>query len=74
MDHIHNETVLAFLRVHKDNSNVINLLKKQNKAIHLMNRESGTDYSDYMDYLEANIGDDAEFTMAELETLLKDNK
>ena len=46
-------------------------LKKQNRAVRLMNRKSGTDYRDYLDYLKANIGDDAEFTMAELEELLK---
>ena len=71
MDHIHNETVLAFLKEHKDNTNVKDFLRKQNKTIRLMNRESGTDYRDYLDYLEGNIGDDAEFTMAELEKLLK---
>ena len=71
MDHIHNETVLAFLNVHKNKPNVRDFLKKQNRAIQLMNRESGTDYRDYLDYLEANIGDDAEFTMAELEALLR---
>jgi len=68
MDHIHNETVLAFLKEHKDNPGVKDFLRKQNKTIRLMNRESGTDYQDY---LEGNIGDDAEFTMAELEKLLK---
>jgi hypothetical protein len=31
----------------------------------------GTDYKDYLDYLEVNIGDDAEFTMTQLEKLLK---
>jgi hypothetical protein len=36
-----------------------------------MNGESGTDYQGYLDYLEANIGDDAEFTMGELTALLK---
>ena len=71
MDHIHNETVLAFLKEHKNNSNVKDFLRKQNKAIHLMNGESGTDYQGYLDYLEANIGDDAEFTMGELTALLK---
>jgi hypothetical protein len=71
MDHIHNETVLAFLKEHKDTPNVKDFLRKQNKAIHLMNGESGTDYQGYLDYLEANIGDDAEFTMGELTALLK---
>jgi hypothetical protein len=74
MDHIHNETVLALLNVHKNRPNVRELLKKQKRPIRLMNRGSGTDYRDYLDYLEGNIGDDAEFTIAELEELLKDNK
>ena len=71
MDHIHNETVLAFLNMHKDKPNIRDFLKKQNRAVRLMNRESGTDYRDYLDYLKANIGDDVEFSMAELEELLK---
>lgn len=71
MDHIHNETVLAFLKEHEDNPNVKSFLRKQNRAINAMNKELGTDYKDYLDYLEANIGDDAEFTMGELEALLK---
>lgn len=36
-----------------------------------MNRKLSTDYKDYLDYLEANIGDDAEFTMAELMGILR---
>jgi hypothetical protein len=36
-----------------------------------MNRDSGMNYKDYLDYLEANIGDDAEFTMGELVGMLK---
>ena len=46
-------------------------LKKQNQTIDVMNRESGMGYKDYLDYLEANIGDDAEFTTAEMKALLK---
>lgn len=71
MDHIHNETVLAFLKEHKDNPNVKDFLRKQNHAIEVINKELGTNYKDYLDYLEANIGDDGEFTMGELEALLK---
>jgi hypothetical protein len=71
MDHIHNETVLAFLKEHRDNPNVKDFLRRQGQVIRLINRESGTDYRDYLDYLEGNIGDDAEFTMAELEALLR---
>ena len=71
MDHIHNEVVLAFLKEHEDRSNVKDFLRKQNKLIQLMNRKSGTDYKDYLDYLEANVGDDAEYTMDELVGMLK---
>ena len=71
MDHIHNEVVLAFLKEHKDNPNVRHFLRKQNHAIEVMNRQLGTDYKDYLDYLEANIGDDASLTMGELVGMLK---
>jgi len=36
-----------------------------------MNQSLGTDYRDYLDYLEDNIGDDAEWSMEELRALLK---
>ena len=71
MDHIHNEAVLTFLQAHKDNSNVQRLLAKKKRAIEALNREIGTKYKDYLDYLEDNIGDDASFTMDELRGLLK---
>jgi hypothetical protein len=56
--------------MHKDKPNVRDFLKKQNRAVRWMNEKSGMDYRDYLDYLKGNIGDDAEFTMAELEALL----
>lgn len=62
---------MAFLKEHEDNPDVKSFLRKQNRAINAMNKELGTDYKDYLDYLEANIGDDASFTMAQLETLLR---
>jgi len=34
-----------------------------------INRESGTDYQNYLSYLEFNISDDASFTMEELKAL-----
>jgi len=71
IDHIHNETVLAFLQAHKANPNVQRFLAKQNKEIQAMNKSLGTDYKDYFDYIEDNIGDDADFTMDELKALLK---
>ncbi|MHC4328246.1 MAG: hypothetical protein ACYSWW_09025 [Planctomycetota bacterium] len=71
MGHIHNETVLAFLRAHKHNPNVQRFLAKQKLAIEELNKELGTEYKNYLDYLEDNIGDDADFTMDELRTLLK---
>ena len=70
MDHIHNETVLAFLKEHNNHPNVKHFLRKQNHMMHVMNKELGTDYKGYLDYLQANIGDDASFTMDELEALL----
>jgi len=71
MDHIHNETVLSFIKIHKDNINMQRFLKKEDEAIRAMNKELDTDYEDYLDYLEANIGDDASFTLEELQDLLK---
>jgi hypothetical protein len=71
MDHIHNEAVLAFLQAHKGNPNVQRFLVKQKLGIEELNTELGTEYKDYLDYLEANIGDDADFTMDELKALLE---
>ena len=71
MDHIHNEAVLAFLHAHEDNPNVQRFLVKQKQAMDAMNKSLGTEYKDYFDYLEDNIGDDADFTMDELKALLR---
>ena len=71
MDHIHNEAVLAFLQAHKGNPNVKRFLAKQKLAIEALNKELDAEYKDYVDYLEANIGDDADFTMDELKALLE---
>ncbi len=70
MNHIHNETVLAFFQEHQNNKNIQRLLKEQDQDIEAMNRVLGTNYAGYLDYLQANIGDDASFTMAELKGLL----
>jgi hypothetical protein len=64
MDHIHNEAVLAFLQAHNDNPNVQRFLAKKKQTIEALNKELGTEYKDYFDYLEDNIGDDADFTGA----------
>ena len=69
--HLHNSDVLTFLKVNIDNPNIENFLKRQKQIIESMNKKCGTDYADYLDYLEANIGDDASFTMDELKALLK---
>jgi len=71
IDHIHNEAVLAFLQAHRNNQNVQRFLVKQKQQIQAMNKSLGTDYKDYFDYLEDNIGDDADFTMDDLKVLLK---
>ncbi len=71
MDHIHNEAVLAFLHAYKNNSNVQRFLAKQKQMIEAMNQSLGTEYKDYFDYLEDNIGDDAGFTTDELKALLQ---
>ena len=70
MDHIHNETVLNFLKAHKDNRNIMEFIKKQNSKIDMLNKALGENYIDYFDYLESNIGDDASFTIEELKALL----
>ena len=68
---LHNSDVLTFLKLNRDNPNIKVFLEKQKKIIDSMNKKCGTDYADYLDYLEANIGDDASFTMDELKTLLR---
>ena len=68
---LHNSDVLTFLKLNRDNPNIKVFLEKQKKIIDPMNKKCGTDYADYLDYLEANIGDDASFTMDELKTLLR---
>ena len=70
MTHIHNEAVLAFLTAHKDHPNIERLLAKQKRAIEAMNKSLGTEYGDYLDYLEQNIGDDGSWTVGELKALL----
>ena len=54
-----------------DNPDIKLFLEKQKKIIDSMNKKCGTDYTDYLDYLETNIGDDASFTMDELRALLR---
>jgi len=71
MDHIHNEAVLTFLHAHKDNPNVQRFLAKQKEAMEALNKEIGSKYKDYFDYLVDNTGDDVDFTMDELKALLK---
>lgn len=71
MNHIHNEAVLAFLMAHQDNENVRRFIRKQDQEVRVMNNEFGTSYGGYIDYLAANIGDDASFTMDELKALLR---
>ena len=68
---LHNSDVLTFLKLHMDNPSIKVFLEKQKKIIDSMNKKCGTDYADYLDYLEENIGDDASFTMDELKTLLR---
>ena len=72
--HLHNSDVLTFLELHRDNPNIESFLESQKRIIASMNRKCGTDYTDYFDYLRANIGDDASFTMDELKALLKPNE
>ena len=70
MTHIHNETVLAFLKSHRENRNIQRFLAEQKREIRAVNRSLGTHYRDYLDYLEGNIGDDADWSIAELKALL----
>ena len=71
MNHIHNEAVLAFLMAHQDNPNVKRFIGKQDEAVREANNELGASHGGYIDYLVANIGDDASFTMDELKALLQ---
>ena len=69
--HLHNSDVLTFLKLHMDNPNTGSFLRKKKQIIDAMNKKCGTNYTNYLDYLEANIGDDASFTMEELKSLLR---
>ena len=71
MEHIHNETVLAFLKAHQDEPGVRRFIQEQDKQVKALNRELGTRHEGYLEYLEENIGDDASFTLEELKALLK---
>lgn len=70
MEHLHNAGVATFLRIHKDRPGVQNFLRKEDQAIGALNKALGSDYRDYLDYLERNPGDDAEFELPDLEALL----
>jgi len=70
MAHIHNETVLAFLKAHRENRSIQRFLAEQKRAIQAMNRSLGTRYRDYLEYLEDNSGDDADWSIDELKALL----
>lgn len=59
MNHIHNETVLAFFKANLDNKNVREALEFLNK----------TSEGNYLDYLEENIGDDSSFSLKELKQI-----
>ena len=69
MEHIHNEAVLAFLKAHQNRPGVRRFIAEQDKEVKALNCELGTRYGGYLDYLEANIGDDASFTLEELKAL-----
>ena len=71
MEHIHNETVLAFLLAHIEHPNVQRFLNQQKHEIQEMNQSLGTNYKDYIDYLEDNIGDDADWSIDQLKVLLR---
>lgn len=71
LDHIHNETVLEFLKEHSDNKGIKEFITGEQGSIEALNKTFGTTYKNYLDYLEDNIGDDASFTMDELKALLK---
>ncbi len=71
MNHIHNEAVLAFLTTHEDNPNVKRFIRKQDEVVRAMAKDLGSEYKEYMAYLEANAGDDASFTMEDLKGLLQ---
>ncbi len=63
-------TVLAFLKLHKEHPNVRKLLAEEDADVAELNKSLGTDYRDFLDYLERNSGDDAPCTMGNLKALL----
>ena len=70
MEHLHNAGVATFLRIHKDRPGVQSVLRKEDQAIGALDKALGTDYRNYLDYLERNPGDDADMTVADLQALL----
>jgi len=69
--HVHNEAVLVFLGAHRGHPNIRRFLQKQDDIVRAMNAKIGTKYRGYLEYLEANAGDDAPFTIEELKMLLE---
>lgn len=75
---IHNEFLLGWLKANEDNNNIKKFLKQLDKSVK-------EDYSfeckgkthiikgskNYYEYLNNNIGDDANFTLEELELIKK---
>jgi len=58
--HLHNSNILSFLNIHKDSFKVKIHIRKMNEQLK----------QDYLQYLEENIGDDANYTNEELQELL----
>ena len=70
MGHIHNETVLAFLELHKEHPNIQKLLAEEDADVAELNEALGTDYEDFLDYPEQNSGDGASCTLEDLKALV----
>ncbi len=70
MEDIHNETVLAFLKLHREHPSVRRLLAEADREMAELNRELGTDYEGYLDYLKRNRGDDAACMINQLNALV----
>ena len=65
---IHNEYLLGWLQANENNPFVKKFKAELDKSV------ADTEYwDDYYDYLEDNIGDDASFTVSELEKIKKGN-
>jgi len=70
--HLHNSDVVTFLSEHKENPNIKKFLEQmQEEIVAELNEEFGTEYQNYIHYLNESSGDDASYTIKDLIAIKK---